>query len=307
MALAPPRSRLRFPPPARTPTPMSPTRMGVARLQLALEQRVDQGLANRLDAVLVGPDDLLAEFVVVDPDDQRRNLDRAVVEGRLRRPLDVDPDRRQSRVDDAEDALRADGTADLGEVDRRAVHREGPHANVPDAVLAPPVCCVAAQCRPPRTTAPPASEICLMSAVAVAVRVALLSIEAWVVEVRPLTLSKPPGTAMLFTVVVASDVGRVVAFADSFPMPRPSGDACGVMLLVCVWFPLVDLTCTAGGTSLGGSVGLPPLHPWASSAVPIAAEVDGLRERLRLHVLVVGDGRRQRDGVVQAARGGRQA
>ena len=113
-------------------------------------------------------------------------------------------------------------------------------------------------------------EICPTSAVAVAVRVAPLSMEACELEVMPSMLKRPPGTEMSLTVVVEDEAGCVDALADSLPRPRPLGDDWGVMESVRLWFPLVDSACTGGGTSFWGSVGGPPLHPGASSAVPMA-------------------------------------
>ena len=56
-----------------------------------------------------------------------------------------------------------------------------------------------------------------MSDVAVAVRVAPLSMEACALDVRPLTASTPPGTEMLDAVVNEPDEGCVVAVAASSP------------------------------------------------------------------------------------------
>ena len=109
-----------------------------------------------------------------------------------------------------------------------------------------------------------------MSAVAVAVRVAPLSMEAFALDVSPLTASRPPGIAMFDTVVSEPEDGCVVAVAASLPMPSPLGEDCGVMLLERLWLPLVDSACTGGGTSLCGRVGADPSHPWASSEVPMA-------------------------------------
>ena len=145
-----------------------------------------------------------------------------------------------------------------------------PTEKVPAEVVVPPDCCVAVHCSPPRTTAPLPRESCPMSAVAVAVRVAPLSIDAFALDVSPLTPTKPPGIAMFETPVSEPEDGCVVAVAASSPMPRPSGEDCGVMLLERLWFPLVDSACTGGGTSLCGRVGADPLQPSASSEVPMA-------------------------------------
>ena len=64
--------------------------------------------------------------------------------------------------------------------------------NVPLEVVVPPDCCVAVHCRPPSTTAPLSREICPISDVAVAVRVAPLSMEAFALDVRPLMASSHP-------------------------------------------------------------------------------------------------------------------
>ena len=109
-----------------------------------------------------------------------------------------------------------------------------------------------------------------MSDVAVAVRVAPLSMEAFALDVSPLMASIPPGTEMLDAVVSEPDDGCVVAVAASLPRPRPSGEDCGVMLSDRLWLPLVDSACTGGGTSLAGSVGGAPSHPSDSSDVPMA-------------------------------------
>ncbi len=109
-----------------------------------------------------------------------------------------------------------------------------------------------------------------MSDVAVAVRVAPLSMEAFALDVSPLTASRPPGTEMFDTVVSEPDDGWVVAVAASLPTPRPSDVDWGVMLSERLWLPLVDSACTGGGTSLCGRVGADPSHPWASSEVPMA-------------------------------------
>ncbi len=167
--------------------------------------------------------------------------------------------------------------------------------------------CVAAQCRPPRTTAPPPRESCPTSAVAVAVRVLPPSMETCVVEVKPLMANRPPGTAMLFTVVVASEVGWVVALAASLPMPKPLACDWGVMEDVRLWFPFVDSAWTGGGTSAGREGRRTPVTSLRLERGADGAEVDGLGQRPGLEVLVVRDGGGENDGVIEASGRRRQA
>ncbi len=173
-------------------------------------------------------------------------------------------------------------------------------------VDAPPVWFSAVQCRPPRTTRPLPRESDPMFAVAVAVRVAPLSMEACDWLASPLMVKSPPGTATFCMVVSASDDGWVVTEANSAPAPRPLAEELFVTLLLPLWLPLVDSTCTGWGVWLWLSGGRTTRAALRLERGADGAEVDGLRQRLRLHVLEVRNRRGERDGVAQASGRGRQ-
>ena len=184
---------------------MSPTRIPVAKLQFGVEQRVDQrpraraGRELRLAPMTCWPSALLSM-----PMTERRDLHRAVGQRRLDRPLDVEAERRERRVDDVEDALRV-GVARLGEVDGTPRHRERADARrCRSRWLVAPDCCVAVPVQAAEDDGAVAEGELPMSAVAVAVRVAPLSMEACALDVRPLMAEQAAGHADVATVVVES-------------------------------------------------------------------------------------------------------
>ena len=145
-----------------------------------------------------------------------------------------------------------------------------------------------------------------MSAVAHAVRVAPLSTEACELVVMLLTSMTSPG--------VLADVGggrrsgrrlrrgdgRLVAHAQP-GVGRLWRDAVGQVLVAVGRLGLLGrghVALRQGGRRVVTALRL--------ERRPDGAEVDRLRERLGLLVLVVGDGRGQRDGVAQATSGRRQ-
>ena len=229
-ALAPPNSRLRLPPPESTPMPMSPMVTSLAKLQSALRSALTSASRTGCTLFSLAPTTCCPSALSSMP--TMRGVictvpsDRVVCVGHCT----------LSPIGDSAVLMMLStlcGFAPLLRLERSrgtpATVSE-PMEKVPVAVVAPPDCCVAFHCSPPRTTAPLPREICPMSDVAVAVRVAPLSMEACALDVSPLTASIPPGTEMLEAVVSEPDDGCVVAVAASFPRPRPSGEDCGVML-----------------------------------------------------------------------------
>ena len=143
-----------------------------------------------------------------------------------------------------------------------------PMENVPVEVVVPPDCWVAFHCRPPRTTAPSERDLPDVRRRRGRARGAVVD-GGLRADVSPLTASTLRAPRCWTAVVSEPDDGCVVAVAASFPMPRPSGEDCGVMLSDRLWLPLVDSACTgAARRSAAGSA--PPSHPSASSEVPMA-------------------------------------
>ncbi len=269
-ALAPPNSTLRLPPPARTPTPISLTRIGLANWQLALSSALTSASRTGWAVPRLAPTTFWPSVVLSMPtmSGEIWTVPSASVVWVGHWTLRPTGDSAELMAVSSDCGFAALPTGERSTGAPATVTE--PMENAPVAVVVAPVCWVAVHCRLPRTTAPLPMEICPMLDVAVAVRVAPLSMEAFAPDVSPLTVSSPPGTEMLDTVVREPEDGCVVAVAASFPRPRPSGEDCGVMLLERLWLPFVDSACTGGGTSLCGRVGADPSHPWDSSEVPMA-------------------------------------
>ena len=268
-ALAPPSRTFMLPPPARTPVAMSPTRKASAVLQLALSSAFTTAVRSawtlpRLVPMTSWPSALLSMPICMGEISMVPS-GRVVLDGHTTlMPMGASAVLMTLSTVCGDSLSRVEvGTATPPMV-------RAPMLKVPVEVDAAPVWFSADQCRWPRTTRPLPSESDATSAVAVAVRVAPLSMEACVWLVSPLIEKSPPGTATFCIVVSASEEGWVVTEANSAPAPRPLAEELFVMLSLPLALPLVDSTCTGWGVWLWLTVGAPPEQPSASSEVPMA-------------------------------------
>ncbi len=269
-ALAPPNCTFRLPPPASTPMPMSPSANAVAKLQFASTNALTMAersvwIEPRFEPMISWPNALLSMPTV---SGEICTVPSASVDTAghwMLKPIGV------NTVLMMFSSVCGLKLPVVGMYFERSILTPAtvrvPRLKVAVEVVVAPVCCVAVHTRPPSWISPLTSEIVPIVDVAVAVRVAPLSIEVCEVDDRPDTDKKLPGTLMPATAVLEVAVGCVVTLADS--VPTPIGKAAGVIVWPSCWFPLTDSACTEGGTSFDARIGGPPLHPAASRTVPI--------------------------------------